>query len=218
MKKAYSIELNGVKIGKTDFEFADTPMGVVYGKIHFENVVSPYSLFKNHCEKYGVTINQVDEKHKFIDTQIIPELKVYLENGEELEGWGGAVCGMEKDDDIEIQFSGVDHKIMKTEFAHHYFEYYKEECDLIKIKIEQEFKEICKKILSKNLNIYQWAEIESSDEFQTENFNGGFDGTEMEFCFSFYQNDQEYWFQLDLFDIQRINNDEIEFLYPRKAE
>lgn len=218
MKRTYLIELNGLKIGTTKLESADVPMGVLHGKINFENVVSPYNLFKNHCEKYGVTINQIDEKHKFIDTQIIPELKIYLENGEELEGLGGAICGMERDDDIEIQFSGVDYKIMKTEFVHHYFEYFKDECDFIKIKIEQEFKEICKKILSRNLNVNEWAEIESSDEFQTENFSGGFDGTEMEFCFSFYQNKQEYWFQLSLLDIQRINNDEIEFLYPIKAE
>lgn len=44
MKKTYDIKLSGVKIGTTDFEFADTPMGVVHGKINFENVKSPYEL------------------------------------------------------------------------------------------------------------------------------------------------------------------------------
>jgi hypothetical protein len=33
LTKTYNIELNGVKIGKTDFEFVDTPMGVIHGKI-----------------------------------------------------------------------------------------------------------------------------------------------------------------------------------------
>jgi len=126
LKKTYHIELNGVKIGTTDFEFADTPMGVVYGKINFVNVDSPYELFKNHCKKHKITINQNDKKFKFIDTQVIPELKVYLENGTELNGWGGAITGMEKDD-FEIQFGGITSELMQTEFKHHYDEYFKTE-------------------------------------------------------------------------------------------
>jgi hypothetical protein len=42
LKKTYHIELDGVKIGTTDFEFADTPIGVIHGKVNFENVDSPY--------------------------------------------------------------------------------------------------------------------------------------------------------------------------------
>nr|WP_157698954.1 hypothetical protein [Bernardetia litoralis] len=123
MKKTYRIELNEVKIGTTDFEFADTPMGVIHGKINFENVKSPYELIKNHCEKYNVIININDKKLKFINTQVIPELKVYLKNGTELNGWGGAISGMEKDD-FEIQFGGITSEIMQTEFKHHYEQYY----------------------------------------------------------------------------------------------
>ena len=218
LKKTYDIQLNEVKIGTTAFEFADTPMGVIHGKINFENVELPYELFKNHCQKHKVIINQDDKEYKFIDTQVIPELKVYLENGTELTGWGGAISGMEKEDDFEIQFGGIDYKIMQTEFAHHYYDYYGEECDLIKIGIDEEFKQICERILARNYNLNQWAEIESSDEFQTENYCGGFDATEMEFCFSYYQEKQEYWFQLNMTDIKRITGMEIEFLYPRKAE
>ncbi|MGG6230349.1 hypothetical protein [Tenacibaculum sp. SDUM215027] len=123
LKKTYRIELNEVKIGTTDFEFADTPMGVIHGKINFENVKSPYELIKNHCKKHNVIININDKKIKFIDTQVIPELKVYLENGTELNGWGGAISGMEKDD-FEIQFGGITSEIMQTEFKHHYEQYY----------------------------------------------------------------------------------------------
>ncbi|MCB4800303.1 hypothetical protein [Neotamlana laminarinivorans] len=123
MRKTYHIELNGVKIGTTDFKFADTPMRVIHGKINFENIESPYELFKSHCKKYNVVINQDDKEFKFIDTQVIPELKVYLENGIELNGWGGAITGMEKDD-FEIQFGGVTSELMQTEFKHHYDEYY----------------------------------------------------------------------------------------------
>ena len=123
LRKTYRIELNGVKIGTTDFEFADTPMGVIHGKINFENLESPYELFKSHCKKHNVVINQDDKEFKFIDTQVIPELKVYLENGTELNGWGGAITGMEKDD-FEIQFGGITSELMQMEFKHHYDKYY----------------------------------------------------------------------------------------------
>ena len=39
MKKTYDIKLSGVKIGTTDFEFADKTMGVVFGKVNFENII-----------------------------------------------------------------------------------------------------------------------------------------------------------------------------------
>ena len=123
MRKTYRIELKGVKIGTTDFEFADTSMGVIHGKINFENLESPYEFFKSHCKKHNVVINQDDNEFKFIDTQVIPELKVYLENGTELNGWGGAITGMEKDD-FEIQFGGITSELMQTEFKHHYDKYY----------------------------------------------------------------------------------------------
>ncbi len=192
-------------------------MGVVHGRINFENVESPYELIRNHCKKFKVQINQDEPEYNFIDTVVIPELKVYLENGTELNGWGGAITGMEKDD-FEIQFGGIDYQIMQTEFAHHYYEYFKDDSDIIKIGIDQEFREICEKIISKKLTENEWVEIESSDEFQTENYCGGFDATEMEFCFSFYNKNQEYWFQLSLTDIKRVKNGEMEYLYPKKAE
>lgn len=44
--------------------------------------------------------------------------------------------------------------------------------------------------------------IESSDMFQTKNFCGGFDAIENEFCFSYYNDDKEFWFQLSLNDIK----------------
>lgn len=217
MRKKYEIELNGVKIGTTDFEYADAPMGVVHGKINFENVKSPYELIRNHCKEFKIQVNRDEPKQKFIDTVVISELKVYKENGTELNGWGGAITGIDNEG-YEIQFGGVDYMIMQTEFAHHYYEYYKNECDLIKIKIDREFREICDKIISRNLNENEWAEIESSGEFQTKSYCGGFDATEREFCFSFYDKNQEYWFQLSLNEIKRIKDGDKEYLYPRKSE
>ena len=124
--KKYIIFLNEVKIGTTHFELADTPMGVVQGKIFFENIISPYELFKNHCQNYKVKINDYDANLKIIDTVIIPELKVIKEDGLKLEGWGGAITGMDNVE-YEIQFYGISSELMKTEFIHHYIEYYGED-------------------------------------------------------------------------------------------
>ena len=123
LRKTYRIELNEVKIGTTEFEFADTPMGVIHGKINFENVESPYELFRNHCKKHNVQINDDEPKLRLIDTVVIPELKVYLENGTELNGWGGAITGMDNEE-YEIQFRGITSELMQTEFKHHYDEYF----------------------------------------------------------------------------------------------
>ena len=47
MPTIFTIKLEDQIIGTTEFEFADAPMGVVYGKINFINIESPYLLFKN---------------------------------------------------------------------------------------------------------------------------------------------------------------------------
>ena len=123
MKKLYSLELDKKRIGYTEFEYADTPMGVVHGKIIFEEIESPYELFKNHCVMYNVQMNMNDLDERLIDTVVIPQLKVYLNNGEELKGWGGAITGMDSDD-FEIQFGGISSELMRSEFEQHYKKYY----------------------------------------------------------------------------------------------
>ncbi len=75
----------------------------------------------------------------------------------------------------------------------------------IKHKIDSEFISICEQILKENLDLNDWSLIESSDQFQTEQYCGGFDGTEKEFTFSFYNdNGTEFWFQLPLSDITKV--------------
>lgn len=126
METKYILELNGVKIGYTEFEYADPPMGVVHGKMIFEGIDSPYEFFKNHCKKFNVQINSDFPNEKFIDIVVIPQLKVFLQNGNQLEGWGGAVTGMDSDG-FEIQFGGVSSELMQTEFRDHFKKYYEQE-------------------------------------------------------------------------------------------
>jgi len=127
MTTYYRIEIDGFFIGTTKFEFADVPMGVVYGKINFENIESPYSYVKNYCSQNNVKLNMDDKKLKLIDTVMIPKLKVYDSENNELFGWGGAITGIEneKEIDFEITFGGINHEIMETKFSKHYNEYYK---------------------------------------------------------------------------------------------
>ena len=126
MRKTYHIELSGVKIGTTEFEFADAPMGVVFGKLKFDNVISPYELIKEHCTKNGIGINDDYPDDKFINTMIIPQLKVFDYEHNQLKGCGAYIIGMESDG-FEIQFEGITSELMQSEFKHHYDEYYKTE-------------------------------------------------------------------------------------------
>jgi hypothetical protein len=65
-------------------------------------------------------------------------------------------------------------------------------------KFKEEFYIICKEILKENKKVEEWSEIESDDLFQGGIYEGGFDATEMEFCFSVYENNNEYLFQFPL--------------------
>lgn len=123
MRKKYILELNKIRIGYTEFEYADVPMGIIHGKIIFENLQSPFELFRTHCLKFNIGMNENDSNLRLIDTVVIPQLKVYIENNEELKGWGGAIIGMDSDD-FEIQFGGITSELMQKEFEHHYKEYY----------------------------------------------------------------------------------------------
>ena len=115
-----------MKIGTTQFESADTPMGVVYGKLNFENINSPYELIKQYCLKNKVGINNDYPEDKFINTMIIPELKVFDSERKELKGLGAYIIGMESEE-FEIQFGGITSDLMQSEFKHHYDQYYKAE-------------------------------------------------------------------------------------------
>ena len=76
-------------------------------------------------------------------------------------------------------------------------------------KFKDEFYIICKEILAENKSIEEWAEIESDDMFQAGIYEGGFDATGMEFCFSVYENDNEYWFQFPLDLVEKFDNKSI---------
>ena len=86
-------------------------------------------------------------------------------------------------------------------------------------KFEPEFLEICCKISQDNLDLNEWNLIESSDQFQTNKYCGGFDGTENEFTFSYFDdNNVEFWFQFPLSDIKKVETGIITEIDIRKAQ
>ncbi len=89
----------------------------------------------------------------------------------------------------------------------------------MKLKLKPEFKKICSNILNKNKTEIEWAEIESDDLFQNDSFCGGFDATEIAFCFSYYDtNNNEYWFQLTLNQIKEVIDGSLIEFDMREAE
>jgi hypothetical protein len=68
----------------------------------------------------------------------------------------------------------------------------------LEINLDDEFKNILLLIQKENKSEANWAEVESCDMFQSHTYCGGFDATEMEFCFSYYSKPNEYWFQFKL--------------------
>jgi hypothetical protein len=117
--KEYRITLSGREIGHTSFEDADPPMGVVSGLIRFTISNSPYLLFRDYCRSNGITMNEADDITEFIDTWVIPELRVYREDGLEIAGCAGAGITGFKEEGYKISVLGIPYPFYGEEFPHH---------------------------------------------------------------------------------------------------
>ena len=84
-------------------------------------------------------------------------------------------------------------------------------------KFEKEFFTIINQIVGEDKSLEEWAEVASDDIFQEGNYVGGFDSIEMEFTFSLYSEDKEYWFQLSLEDILKIKEKKLDEVEIRPA-
>lgn len=49
--KRYDVFLDNKKIGATELEKADAPMGVVFGRVTFNNIISGYDFLKTYSQK-----------------------------------------------------------------------------------------------------------------------------------------------------------------------
>jgi hypothetical protein len=119
--KEYKIFLDDVLIGTTNFEFADVPMGVVYGKVNFIDFKNPYFFFKKYCDSNDIDYQFIDDE-KYIQTFELKLIKI--SNNSDFIRNGASFCGF--DEDFQIEMYNISSEIMKSEFLHHYYDYYGE--------------------------------------------------------------------------------------------
>ena len=118
MNKKYNIHLDGRFIGYTHLEKSDALMGVVFGRIYFEEIESPYEFLIDYCNKNNVAVNYNDPKLNLIDTQVLDGLKVVIDNGKEIVGLGTSINGMDGDEYI-VEVVGIESSMFTNEFPHH---------------------------------------------------------------------------------------------------
>jgi hypothetical protein len=90
---------------------------------------------------------------------------------------------------------------------------------LTQLDPDPEFVSICRQMVEQGWTDADWAERESSDCFQTQNFCRGYDADEGAFCFSYYDaSGNEWWFQVSLAEAQTISAGERLVIALRPAE
>ncbi|MEL6672801.1 MAG: hypothetical protein AAFR61_11440 [Bacteroidota bacterium] len=116
MNTQYSLYLDSKKIGTTQLEKADVPMGVVFGMIEFEGIESPYHFFKDYCSAHQIALNAEDAEVELIDTQDISALQVVREDGVEIQGAGGKTLAGMKGEGYELSISGIEASFYEEAF------------------------------------------------------------------------------------------------------
>ncbi|PWB27520.1 hypothetical protein [Flavobacterium sp. HTF] len=118
---SYTVFLDNKKIGISDLEKSDAPMGVVFGKINFTDINLNYIFFSNYCKINSIKTEE-DSKAKFISTQTIPTLKVYNSKEVEIKGIGCYITGMDSEQ-FEINIIGIPYPFYEEEFPQHVNQY-----------------------------------------------------------------------------------------------
>jgi hypothetical protein len=122
--KQYQVVLDNTKIGVTELEKADAPMGVVFGKLTFDDLTYGYDFLKNHCMENNVETTDYPED-KLISTRNIPKIRVIDSWGTEIRGLACSISGMDSDQ-FEITIEGVPYPFYEEEFPHHVRAYNKQ--------------------------------------------------------------------------------------------
>jgi hypothetical protein len=116
--KLYDIFLGDKIIGTTEFEKADAPMGVVFGRINLDNISSGYEFFKSYCTKNGIDIITDNPEQRLIATSDIRGMKILNPNGVEIKGQATSIDGMDEDV-FEITVFGLPYPFYQEEFPLH---------------------------------------------------------------------------------------------------
>jgi hypothetical protein len=68
-----------------------------------------------------------------------------------------------------------------------------------------ELSAICREIVSRGLTDAEWSDQESCDAFQSEHLSGGYEASELAFCFSLYlPSGEERWISLSLYEAEQV--------------
>ncbi len=118
MNKIYDILLNGKKIGTSNLEKADAPMGVVFGEIKFSVSNIDYKFIKEYCELNNIDLADNYHEDKLISTRTIDSLTVLNAEGIEIKGLGNQISGMDSEG-FEISIEGISYPFYEEEFPHH---------------------------------------------------------------------------------------------------
>ena len=105
MNKIYHVFLGENKIGTTELEKADAPLGVAFGQIKFVDIISGYEFFKQYCLKNKIEFTDHPDD-KLIMTSSIPNLRVTDKVGVKIKGIGTDVSGMDSDT-FDITIVGI---------------------------------------------------------------------------------------------------------------
>lgn len=116
--KRYDILLDDKIVGTTELEKADAAMGVVFGNITFDRIISGYDFLKTYCLTNNIEIVTDYPDDKLIATADISNLKVLKPNGIEIKGQGTSISGMDNDF-FEITILGISYPFFEEEFPHH---------------------------------------------------------------------------------------------------
>ena len=128
MNKIYKILLEGKEIGITQLEKADTPMGVVFGEIHFSSKEVGYAYLLSYCKENNILITEYPEDNFFQTHESVESLKILNEDGIEIKGVGNQLSVI-KGETYEISIQGIPYPFYEEEFPHHvnaYNEMFKE--------------------------------------------------------------------------------------------
>ena len=93
-------------------------MGVIGGKIIFDEIESAYEFFKSYCKKANIAIHLDDRETHAILTGSIDGLKAFAEDGTEIKGLAANIEGFD-DYGYEITIIGIAYPFYGREFPDH---------------------------------------------------------------------------------------------------
>jgi hypothetical protein len=113
----YSVFLNNDRIGITELENADAPMGVVFGTLILDTISSGYDFFKSYCLDNNIAFTD-DPEARLISTMEIPGLKLSDKDGKDVNGGFRSISGMDLDT-FEIIIEAIPYPYYEEIFPHH---------------------------------------------------------------------------------------------------